>query len=307
MAASSSPPPTGAPAPGPTRRFNQPLRVRDLALHAASRRHLPTTLASRTDTATGLSVEVAAARVPPGRPNRFAAATGAPYDGRALPPTFAPTLFVAPTLRLLTDEIFPLSPWGWVQTHQTFCEEVALQSHQPVGLSLHLRALEATEAGPVVHLEQTLTLDGRAAWTGSATLLRPQAPGVRGLATTPGDASAGPNQTLAAKGDAGLAFAWATGDAHPHRLTPRTARPLGYSDPIAHEPWLLARTHALLADRFPRGARLGGAFAFPAPFALPGEAQLQAGALDEATGQLQASLIDTRTGASPLVGTFLVL
>ena len=305
-APSSALPEPGAPL-APTRRFEQPLRVRDLAFHAASRRHLPTTLEGSAATPAGLSVEVAAARVPPSRPNRFAAVTGAPYDGRTLPPTFAPSLFVAPTLRLLTDETFPLSPLGWVQTHQTFREELVLFSHQPVAVHLRLQALEETHAGPFLHLEQRVTFEGRAAWTGAASLLLPRAPGQRGLQGSPTAGLGGAPLPLTAKGDAGLAFAWATGDAHPHRLTPRTARPLGYADPIAHEPWLLARTHALLADRFPRDARLGGAFSFPAPFVLPGEARVHAGPLHEASGQLEVALVDTRTGEPPLVGTFSVL
>lgn len=291
---------------GTTRHFDRPLRVRDLVVRAATRRHLPAALAPDATPPLGLTVTVASSRVPPSRPNRFSAVTGAPYDGRTLPPTFAATLFVAATLRMLTDEAFPLTPLGWVRVQQTFREEAMLLSHHSVALRLTLRSLAPTPAGPALRLEQSLTTQDRPVWTGTTTLLRPVVPGQRGEAA----AETSPTslvREMAAKGDVGLRFAWATGDGHPHRLTPRTARPLGYADPIAHEAWLLARAHALLADRFPKGARLAGSFSFPSPFVLPGEAQLHAGALQEESGALDATLHDSRSGSCLLRGTFSIL
>lgn len=259
--------------------------VRTLARNRGGRDSAPDALAA-------LRLELAPQRMHPERPNRFAAATGAPYDGRTLPPTFPVSLFVPLLARLLADDRWPGGSAGWRAHALSFEQHGTLQTHERCGLSVEVRSGERRASGLAVTLSLRLQVDDAPRWTGRVQLARGDFGGPTGGSTLADDPAA---PILTASAGSGRAWAWATGDCRPGHLSAVVAQ-LSGAAARAPSAWVLTRAHALLADRIPKGALVSADVCFPAPLQLGAHARVLAGPLDDATGSMP---IEVRTPEAP--------
>ena len=242
--------------------------------------------------------------IDPKAASRAAAACGAAYDGRALPPAWPEVLFLPLLARMVTDPTFPLSPLGLIHTRQQFTAPRALRSTERPDLRCWIDRAHASDRGITLTVGMVASVQGDAVWTGEADLLSraPSArtPGSRARAAKP--VPEGQGIPLDAPAGAGRRYAWATGDWSPHHLWPVTARIFGYRRPIAHGMWTLARCLELLGDRLPRGQGVRADVRFRVPLSLPGRPVLLASELAGDPPHLTVRLLDPATGAPHLQG-----
>lgn len=203
-----------------------------------------------------------------------------------LPLTYPHILGFPLSLKLMTGRDFPLPLMGLVHTRNR------ITSHQPLPVGTDDLAVEvrtsrlfAHPKGVEVDVLTVLRHAGEPVWEEVSTYLR------RGRPTHEvGDAAAEhlqrrdrpmwPDPPAGARrievrvaGDIGRRYASVAGDVNPIHLTSLTAKPFGFSKPIAHGMWTLANTLAVaVPDVAERAVAVDAGFR--RPLVLPGEAAI---------------------------------
>jgi hypothetical protein len=220
-----------------------------------------------------------------GNLERFRRVCGYPAAG-PLPVTYPHILGFPSSLKLMSGRDFPLPLLGLVHTRNRIVARAPLPA-DATGLTVDITTsrLFAHPKGVEVDVGTTLLREGEPVWEEVSTYLR------RGRPTHEvGDAEAehlarreqpdwpAPPDDAArtgvrVAGDIGRRYASVAGDVNPIHLTSLTAKPFGFSRPIAHGMWSLANTLAVAVPDAAEHPVVVDA-AFRRPLFLPGEASI---------------------------------
>ena len=139
-------------------------------------------------------------------------------------------------------------------------------------------------SGGEFDLVTTVQAGGETVWEGVTTV---HTKGIRGSGGPKSPPPPEPERTAEVEetwdlpGDLGRRYAKIAGDRNPIHLWPVTAWPFGYSRPIIHGWWTLARALTALGDRVPAACEVEARFVGTVP--LPGRPRLQAGTHGDST------------------------
>jgi hypothetical protein len=181
-----------------------------------------------------------------------------------LPPTYPHVLAFPLHMKLMTDRSFPFRAVGLVHVGNRI--EVRRPLHLGEDLDLSVRA-HPSEGGFAILTEARV--DGEPVWEEQSTMLRPGGHSGRPPADT-ADARFVAQWRL--PGDLGRRYAAVSGDRNPIHLHGLTAKPFGFSRPIAHGMWTKARCLAAL-EPLPDAFEV--AVEFRKPILLPTEVEFE--------------------------------
>lgn len=235
-----------------------------------------------------LEARVARVEVNAARLSAYRRECGFPADAPTLPATY-PQVLAAPLHgALIAHDDFPFAPWGLVHVKSRIRGHVPLGAHRPLTIRCAADGLRPARSGFEFDLTTEVTAENRLAWESVTTVLvrvgrrRARPEGSRPAAQEE-IGSAGPREVLwTIAADQGRRYAAVSGDYNPIHLSPLTARPFGFRQPIAHGMWALARVAAALGEE-PFGSAFGLEVSFKRPVPLPSTAQFVSRALADRT------------------------
>lgn len=216
----------------------------------------------------------------------------------ALPLPYPHLLAFPLHLALMTDAEFPFPALGTVHVENVISARRALSIEDSLDIDVRVSSLRPHPKGQTYDLLTLVSCQGNAVWEERSTML------VRG----PGDPDAAAGRldlppvppsgvVWRLPGSLGRQYAAVSGDQNPIHLYPLTARAFGFSRPIAHGMWSLARCVAAVENRLPAAVRLE--VAFKTPIRLPGSVAVGT-RVDR--GGAAFSLTNPRTRAPHLIG-----
>src|SRR5919197_244424 len=186
-----------------------------------------------------------------------------------LPPTYPHILGFPLAVKLMTDPGFPFALPGMVHAGNLIVQHRPLAIDSPLDLRVRADSLTKTSRGTRFVVRTEAYSGQRLVWQEESRYLHLE----RGKGAKPSVSAApepGPAEPTAIwrlPEDLGRRYAAVSGDHNPIHLHPLTARLAGFSKPIAHGMWTLARCLAALEGR------LGDAYrvevAFRRPISLP--------------------------------------
>jgi len=194
----------------------------------------------------------------------------------SLPPTYPHVLAFPLHLAGMGDGGFPFGAVGLVHVENRIVQRRRIGAGEALTIRVRPTKLEAHPKGRTFSLVTEASVDGKAVWESTSTMLRRDG----GTAETPAGGTQGEEDGLAASaewrldGDLGRRYAAVSGDRNPIHMHALTAKPLGFPRAIAHGMWTKARCLAALESRLP------DAFAvdvrFRKPILLPGRVEFAA-------------------------------
>lgn len=227
-------------------------------------------------------------RIDAGKAAAYAGVCGfPPPDGHAVPVTYPHILGFPLAARIMAARGFPLPLMGLVHTSVEIVQRQPLRTTDRPELTVYAAGLRPHHRGTEAVLVTEVRLGGALVWEDRSTYLaRHRTIGERVTgervtgerATEAGDPPGGPLPAVEEWGlaaDLGRRHAAVSGDYNPIHLYPLTARPLGFSRPIAHGMWTFAR--CLAAYGAPAGEAFTARAEFRAPVLLPGRVTYAAG------------------------------
>jgi len=189
---------------------------------------------------------------------------------QTLPATYPHVLAFPLQLALLTDGRFPISAVGLVHVANRITQ------HRPIGrderVDLRVRATPLTDhpRGRSFSLETGARVAGELVWEESSTMLHRERRA--GTAAPHDERPETPLSALAAEwrlpADLGRRYAAVSRDRNPIHLHALSARAFGFSRPIVHGMWTMARCLAALEHRLPEAFSVDVRFRASIP--LPG-------------------------------------
>lgn len=220
-------------------------------------------------------IEAAAARVD-GDPRAYAAVTGAPLDA-ALPVCFPDLLCRGLQLAVLTAPAFPVPLLGIVHVRQQIHQRRAIARDEPLSGRVWVEGQRTARRGGEFDLHTVVDAGGVEVWHGVTTILSRHLPGDGERRDPPAPTAYTPARSTAwaLPESLGRRYARVSGDVNPIHQYAWSARLFGFSRPIIHGWWTLARSLAEL-DRPPGPAEVDARFLTPVP--LPSTAWFTAGA-----------------------------
>lgn len=213
----------------------------------------------------------------PAPPAAYAAVCGFP-DVDPMPLTWPGVACGGLTFALMTAPAFPLPVLGIVHARQTIVRTRHLRAGEP------LRARCRTGGHRVVRSggEFDISLDIEAAegvvWSGTTTILSRAIPGSGAPRTAPPPAPVWEQVRaveLEIPADSGWRYAAVSGDYNPIHLARYTSFAFGFSRPIAHGWWVLARALVAAGDQLPEACRVDARFV--GVVSMPGAVQVRIG------------------------------
>ncbi|MGH3747476.1 MAG: MaoC/PaaZ C-terminal domain-containing protein [Micromonosporaceae bacterium] len=189
--------------------------------------------------------------------------------GSQLPGTYPHILGFPLAMRLMTDPEFPFPLPGLVHIGNQIVQHRPLAADGEFTIRTHAAELNATERGVEFEIRTEAHLGDDLAWEERSHYLR-RAAGGRGNksgSARPEPAAVTPTAVWRLPGDLGRRYARVSGDHNPIHLHPLGARLAGFSRPIAHGMWILARCLSALEGRLPDAYRVD--VRFRRPIALP--------------------------------------
>ncbi len=187
-----------------------------------------------------------------------------------LPVTYPHVLAFAAQVHLMVTQPFPFPLLGLVHVRQRITALRPIALDEPLRVRVWAADLAAHPKGATVDLHAEVTVGGETVWTGTSRYLRRGAD-ASGLPDAGGDDLPVPDGpavgTWPLAGDTGRRYARVSGDVNPIHLSALTARPLGFTRPIAHGMFTMARTLSALGPR--AHAPVTAEVAFGAPVLLP--------------------------------------
>lgn len=205
-------------------------------------------------------IEFSCERLDLGRLAAYARVCGYPRTD-PLPITYPHILGFPAAARLMGDRSFPLPLAGMVHTSVEISQWAPLSAEDRLDIAVHTEELRPHHRGTEAVVMTEVRRDGELVWQDrSAYLARHR--GAAATAPPPGTPAVFPDETLPTGepssgplpartvwrlgGDLGRRHAAVSGDWNPIHLYPWTARAFGFSRPIAHGMWTIARC---LAER----------------------------------------------------------
>jgi acyl dehydratase len=207
----------------------------------------------------------------PDRLARYRALVGAPATGTL--PLFYPSLLgFGLQMGLMTSPGFPFPVVGLVHLAHEIRQVRALSATAPLELEAHATDLRPHRLGRVFDLVTVVRQNGAPVWSQTGTFLRRErtssAPAERDQQpVTDDDAGLAKVASWRLAAGLGRGYAAVSGDRNPIHLHPWTARPFGFSRPIAHGMWTAARLAHAVGEPF--GGQVSCAVTFRRPVALP--------------------------------------
>ncbi|MGH3656842.1 MAG: MaoC/PaaZ C-terminal domain-containing protein [Micromonosporaceae bacterium] len=188
-----------------------------------------------------------------------------------LPPTYPHILGFPLAMRLMTDSAFPFPLPGMVHAGNLITQHRAVPAEQPLTIRVRADSLSETDRGTEFVMRTEAYDAGEAVWQEESRYLRRQRKPKGGTSadkpTTPRASPPDPTAIWRVPGDIGRRYAGVSGDHNPIHLHPLTSKLAGFSRPIAHGMWTLARCLAALEGRLPDRYRVE--VAFRRPISLP--------------------------------------
>jgi hypothetical protein len=180
-----------------------------------------------------------------------------------LPPTYPHVLAFPLHMQLMTDRSFPFRAVGLVHIGNRIAVRRALR----LGEALDLSVRAGPGEGSTFAIVTEARVDGEPVWEERSALLRPGG-GSPDRRLDDGGAEPAFVAEWRLPGDLGRRYAAVSGDRNPIHLHPLTAKPFGFSRPIAHGMWTKARCLAAL-EPLPDAFEV--AVEFRKPILLPAE------------------------------------
>ena len=200
-----------------------------------------------------------------------------------LPPTYPHILGFPLAMRLMTDPGFPFALPGMVHASNQIIQHRLLATDSPLDIRVRADSLEKTDRGIQFAVRTEAYAGDRLVWQEESRYLHlERGKGKARSASDNGTTSAEPAETTpdttTAGGitptaiwrlpdDLGRRYAAVSGDHNPIHLHPITSKLAGFSKPIAHGMWTLARCLASLEGRLPDAYR--AEVKFRRPISLP--------------------------------------
>jgi hypothetical protein len=179
---------------------------------------------------------------------------------------------------------FPHRMMGLVHARQRIVRTRHIAANEPLSAHCLVEGHRVTRSGGEFDLVTTVHARDEVVWQGVTTI---HTKGIRGTGEPKATPPAEPvrrvdfDETWDLPGDLGRRYARIAGDRNPIHQWALTARLFGYSRPIMHGWWTLARALSALDDRVPAACEVEARFVGTLP--LPGQAHLQAGPDGEST------------------------
>jgi len=247
-------------------------------------------------------------RVDPGQVEAYRRVCGFP-EGMEVPVTF-PHILAAPLhLALLTHPRCLIPAAGIIHARNLIRQFQPLAAGQPLAITTRLEGHRDVRNGYEADVLTEATQDDETLWESVTTVfVRRKSP----EAAAPSSAGKAPAPTadelpvrqaldLSLPADQGRRYAAVSGDYNPIHLYPWTARLLGFSRPIIHGMWSLARCVAAMpTPPLPHALEVE----FRRPISLPGKVRLEEGACE---GGSFFRMIDSASGKPCLTGRFVAV
>ncbi|NUR71180.1 MAG: hypothetical protein HOU81_10195 [Hamadaea sp.] len=161
----------------------------------------------------------------------------------SLPATYPHIMAFGPTMRLMSGGDFPFPVVGLVHVANSFRVHGLLPLGASLDFSVVARDLRPHRRGRQFDVVTSASLDGVLVWEETSTYLRRGAPSE--LPASPEETLDGPpSAVLRFPADAGRRYAAVSGDYNPIHTSLLGARAFGFSRPIAHGMYTLARVLA---------------------------------------------------------------
>jgi acyl dehydratase len=213
-----------------------------------------------------------------------------------LPPSY-PHLMAFPLMMArFARPDFPFPVLGLVHLTNQLRQLRPIRSSERLSFSVRLADRRGHPAGELIDLITEASSDTEPVWQETSSYLHRSGGRSGGGHKSPEPVAATIGWDVPA--DIGRRYAAISGDRNPIHLHRLTARPFGFSRPIAHGMWLLARTLAAFEGRLPGAFELTGQF--QAPVLLPSRVLLRS---ERPSGQWDFSVHDARTGKPHLTGS----
>lgn len=229
------------------------------------------------------AIEAHAARLFPD-PDAYARVCGFPSGG-ALPLTYPDVLTRGLQLAVLTHALFPFPLLGILHTEQRIEARRPLYATEAMSGRSWVAGLRPARKGVEFELHSAVTVGGEDVWHATSTILSRALPGDGVKRPRPQEPAWTPRRSVVWRlpADQGRRYAAVSGDNNPIHLTRLTARAFGFSRPIAHGWWALARALAELDTDVAPPCVVNARFSSPMP--LPGRVVFTSGPLAGGLGQ----------------------
>lgn len=242
--------------------------------------------------------------IDPGQVQAYRRVCGFP-EGTEVPVTF-PHILAAPLhLALLTHSRCRIPAAGIIHARNLIRQFRPLAPGQVLAVTVRLEGHREVRNGYEADVLTEARAEGEVAWESVTTVfVRRKSPGAQG--DSPGKSATAPGEGPAVRQslevslppDQGRRYASVSGDYNPIHLYPWSARLLGFSRPIIHGMWSLARCVAAIpAPPLPQALEVE----FRRPISLPGKVRLEAG---ESDGGSFFRMVHPETGKAYLTGRF---
>jgi acyl dehydratase len=200
-----------------------------------------------------------------------------------LPPTYPHVLAFPLHMAVMADGGFPFGAVGLVHLENRIAQRRPIGVGEELSLAVRPTALQPHPKGRTFSLITEARAGGELVWESESTMLRRQARGSDAVAKksygerTP-DGGPAPGASVTERpataewklgGDLGRRYAAVSGDRNPIHLHRLTAKPFGFSRPIAHGMWTKARCLAALDASLPDAYDVQ--VEFRKPILLPGK------------------------------------
>ncbi|WP_128375987.1 MaoC/PaaZ C-terminal domain-containing protein [Streptomyces cavernae] len=194
-----------------------------------------------------------------------------------LPVTYPHVLAFPLAMRIMADRTFPLPLLGLVHTSIEIRQLRGLSVAEAYELAAHVDGFAPHRRGTEARLVVEVRCGGDLVWESCSTYLArhrtsrdtASAPsGAEGVQAPPSHPRLPARSEWRLAGDLGRRYARASGDHNPIHLHPVTASPFGFSRPIAHGMWTVARCLAEFGAEGQGAVRVRADFKAPVP--LPG-------------------------------------
>lgn len=201
----------------------------------------------------------------------YRAACGA----RAAVPLGYPQMLITPLhVALLTDDAFPMRAMGLVHPRFSITQQRPLELGEALVFETWFDGLREVRNGVEFDIETRAFVDGELVWQSTAATFH-RTGHARGGAPDDDLDALTRRRPFIVPADAGRRYARVSGDYNPVHLHPLASKLFGFSRPIAHGWWLVARCLAELGEECPPGpTRLE--FEFRRPVTLGGSFELAA-------------------------------
>ncbi|KAA0274460.1 MAG: hypothetical protein EDQ89_02070 [Acidobacteria bacterium] len=214
-----------------------------------------------------------------------------------LPGTYPHVMSFPLQLALMASGSFPFSPLGLVHIADEITQHRRVGAGEPLDLEVEAVGLRPHPKGRAFTLVVRASAGGEPVWEEAGTILRRGGGGTDAVREpgppVPEELGAGAEWRL--PGDLGRRYAAVSGDRNPIHLHPLGARAFGFSRPIAHGMWTMARCLAQLEGR--TGDAFTVAVSFRKPVLLPGRVCF---AMAEHGGRIAFALRGPGAGETPV-------